>query len=99
MKLTTVGLDLAKQAFSVHGVDEHGKALLRKRGSRGKLLALFARLPPTLVGMEACSWAHHWARELERLGHRVGIMASRFVAPTARAGRTTATTPRRSARR
>jgi transposase len=81
MKLTTMGLDLAKQVFSVHGVDEHGKAVLRKRVSRGKLLELFAQLPPTLVGMEACSGAHHWARELERLGHRVGIMASRFVAP------------------
>ena len=67
MKVTTVGLDLAKQAFSVHGVDEHGKAVLRKRVSRGKLLELFARLPPALVGMEACSGAHHWGRELERI--------------------------------
>jgi transposase len=74
-------LDLAKQVFSVHGVDEHGKAMLKKRVSRGKLLELFAQLPPSLVGMEACSGAHHWARELHRLGHRVGIMASRFVAP------------------
>lgn len=81
MKVTTVGLDLAKQVFSVHGVDEHGKAVLRKRVSRGKLLELFAQLPPGLVGMEACSGAHHWARELERLGHRVGVMAARFVAP------------------
>jgi transposase len=74
-------LDLAKQVFSVHGVDEHGKAVLRKRVSRGKVLELFAQLPPSLVGMEACSGAHHWARELERLGHRVGVMAARFVAP------------------
>ena len=81
MKVTTVGLDLAKQVFSVHGVDEHGKAVLRKRVSRGKLLELFAQLPSSLVGMEACSGAHHWARELERLGHRVGIMAPRFVVP------------------
>jgi hypothetical protein len=79
MKVTTVGLDLAKQVFSVHGVDEHGKAVLRKRVSRGKLLELFAQLPSSLVGMEACSGAHYWARELERLGHRVGIMAPRFV--------------------
>ena len=55
MKVTTVGLDLAKQVFSVHGVDEHGKAVLRKRLSRGKLLEFFAQLPPALVGMEACS--------------------------------------------
>ena len=81
MKVTTVGLDLAKQVFSVHGVDEHGKAVLRKRVSRGKLLELFAQLPSSLVGMEACSGAHYWARELERLGHRVGIMAPRFVVP------------------
>jgi len=81
MKVTTVGLDLAKQVFSVHGVDEHGKAVLRKRVSRGKLLELFVQLPPSLVGMEACSGAHHWARELQRLGHRVGMMAPRFVAP------------------
>jgi transposase len=81
MKVTTVGLDLAKQVFSVHGVDEHGKAVLKKRVSRGKVLEFFAQLPPSLVGMEACSGAHHWARELERLGHRVGVMAARFVAP------------------
>jgi transposase len=81
MKVTTVGLDLAKQVFSVHGVDEQGRTVLRKRVSRGKVLELFAQLPPSLVGMEACSGAHHWARELERLGHRVGMMAARFVAP------------------
>jgi transposase len=81
MKVTTVGLDLAKQVFSVHGVDEHGKAVLRKRVARAKVLELFAQLPPCLVGMEACSGAHHWARELERLRHRVGIMAARLVAP------------------
>lgn len=81
MKVTTVGLDLAKQVSSVHGVDERGNAVLRKRVSRGKVLELFAQLPPSLVGMEACSGAHHWARELERLGHRVGVMAARFVAP------------------
>ena len=81
MKVTTVGLDLAKQVFSVHGVDEHGKAVLRKRVPRGKVLELFAQLPPSLVGMEACSGAHYWARALERLGHRVGMMAARFVAP------------------
>jgi transposase len=81
MKVTTVGLDLAKNVFSVHGVDEHGKVVLRKRVARGRLLELFAQLPASVVGMEACSGAHYWGRELERLGHRVGIMASRFVAP------------------
>ena len=81
MKVTTVGLDLAKNVFSVHGVDERGKVVLKRQLSRGKLLELFAQLPACQVGMEACSGAHYWARELEKLGHRVGIMAARFVAP------------------
>jgi transposase len=81
MKVTTVGLDLAKNVCAVHGVDEHGKVVLKRQVSRGRLLELFAQLPACRVGMEACSGAHHWARELERLGHRVGVMAARFVAP------------------
>jgi transposase len=81
MKVTTVGLDLAKNVFSVHGVDERGKVVLRRQLSRGKLLALFAQLPACRVGMEACSGTPYWGRELEKLGHRVGIMAARFVAP------------------
>ena len=84
MKVTTVGLDLAKQVFSVHGVDEHGKAVLKRRVSRGKLLELFARLPASLVGMEACSGAHHWARELERTRRgltRASIKTGKEVSP------------------
>ena len=81
MKVTTVGLDLAKNVCAVHGVDEQGKVVLRRQVSRGRLLELFAQLPQCRVGVEACSGAHYWARELERLGHRVGIMAARFVAP------------------
>ena len=81
MKVTTVGLDLAKNVYSVHGVDEHGKVVVKRQLSRAKLLEFFAPLSPSLVGMEACSGAHHWAREIEKLGHRVGIMASRFVRP------------------
>ena len=62
MNVTTIGIDLAKSVFSIHGVDRHGKVVLRKQLSRAKLLPFLAQLPPCLVGMEACSSAHHWAR-------------------------------------
>lgn len=81
MKVTTVGIDLAKNVFSVHGVDGQGKARLKRTVSRAKLMELMAQLPACLVGLEACSGAHHFARELLKLGHAVRIMASRFVAP------------------
>jgi transposase len=87
MKITTVGIDLAKNVFSVHGVDERGKALLKRSVSRAKLMELMAGLPSCRVGIEACSGAHHWARELEKLGHTVRIMASRFVAPYRKSGK------------
>ncbi|MFX7328977.1 IS110 family transposase, partial [Acinetobacter baumannii] len=63
MNITTIGIDLAKNSFSLHGVDQHGKTVLRKTMSRSKLLAFMAQLPPCLVGMEACSGAHYWGRE------------------------------------
>jgi transposase len=87
MKITTVGLDLAKSVFTVHGVDEHGKAVLRKTVRRGKLLELFAQLPACVVGMEACGGAQHWARELRQLGHEPRIMAAEFVAPYRQGGK------------
>ena len=74
MQVTTIGLDLAKQVFQLHGIDVHSKVVLRKRLSRGRLLEFFANLPPCLVGMEACGGAHFWARELEKLGHEVRLM-------------------------
>ena len=64
MKITTVGIDLAKSVFQVHGVDERGKAVLRKQLKRAEMLKFFANLPPCLVGMEACGSAHYWARKL-----------------------------------
>jgi len=79
--ITTVGIDLAKNVFSVHGVDAHGKAVLRKTVGRGKLLELMAQLPPCLVGMEACSGAHQMARELQPLGHAPRIMTPKFIIP------------------
>ena len=79
--ITTVGIDLAKNVFSVHGVDAHDKAVLRKTVGRGKLLELMAQLPPCLVGMEACSGAHQMARELQPLGHAPRIMMPKFIIP------------------
>lgn len=84
MAIVTVGIDLAKNVFAIHGVDETGKpALVRPEVPRAKLLELLANLPPCLIGMEACSGAHHWAREFAQFGHTVRLMAPKFVAPTA----------------
>ena len=81
MKITTIGLDLAKNVFQVHGVDEHGKAVLRKTLKRAQVLAFFANVPTCLIGMEACAGAHYWARELAQLGHTVKLIAPQFVKP------------------
>ena len=79
-EITTVGIDLAKLVFTVHGVDRMGRTVLRKTVRREKLMELIATLPPCLIGMEACGGAHQWARQFEACGHRVGIMMARFVA-------------------
>ena len=71
---TTIGLDLAKSVFQVHGVSADGTAVLRRQLRRGQVLAFFSRLEPCLIGIEACSGAHHWARELAALGHEVRLM-------------------------
>jgi transposase len=81
MKLTTIGIDLAKNVFQVHGVDAHGKVSLKKQLKRGQVAAFFANLPPCLIGMEACGSAHYWARKLQALGHAVKLMAPQFVKP------------------
>jgi transposase len=90
MNITRIGLDLAKNVLQVHGVDERGKALLRKRLKRGEVVAFFARLSPCLIGMEACGSAHHWARELAALGHTVRLMAPQFVKPYVKANKSDA---------
>ncbi len=81
MRVATIGLDPAKHVFQVHGVDAAGTVLVRKPLRRSKLLAFFAGLDPALVGMEARGSAHHWARELARLGHRVRLMPPAYVKP------------------
>jgi transposase len=82
--VTTVGLDLAKLVFQVHCVDALGRVIVAKAIKRKTLLAFFASLPPCLVGLEACGSAHHWARELIKLGHRVRIMPPAYVKPYVR---------------
>ncbi len=82
MAIVSVGIDLAKNVFAVHGVDESGKpVLVRPTVPRARLLELIASLPACLIGMEACSGAHHWAREFGRFGHTVRLMAPKFVIP------------------
>ena len=85
--VTTVGIDLAKSVFSLHGVDERGARVLHKTVSRARLSALVATLPRCLIGMEACSGAHEWARRFTALGHTVKLMAPKFVAPYRKSGK------------
>jgi transposase len=81
MNITTIGIDLAKNVFQVHGTDERGKAVLGKALRRSQLMQFFTQLPPCLIGMEACGSAHFWARKLTELGHTVKLMAPQFVKP------------------
>jgi transposase len=81
MPVERIGLDIAKSSFQVHGVDAHGKVVVRKQLGRRKVLPYFAQLPPCLVGREACGGAHYWARELQKLGHDVRLMAVAMIQP------------------
>jgi transposase len=87
MKFTRCGLDIAKQVFQVHGVDERGVIRARKTLARGKVLEYFAQIPACLIGIEACAGAHYWARELRKLGHTVRLMAAQFVIPYRKQGK------------
>src|SRR5499433_1492254 len=78
-EVSTIGLDIAKNLFQIHGVDSEGTVVIRKRLSRGRVLEFFADLPPCRVGMEACATAHQWARELRRLGHDTRLMPPTYV--------------------
>jgi transposase len=79
MQITTIGLDIAKNVFQVHGIDAAEKVIVRKQLRRGKVLAFFKALQPCLIGMEACATAHYWARELTKLGHQVRLMPAKDV--------------------
>ena len=90
MDISTIGLDLAKSVFQVHGVDASGAVVVRKTLRRSQVLPFFAKLSPCLVGMEACGTSHHWARELTRLGHDVRLMPPAYVRPYVKRGKTDA---------
>ena len=79
MQITTIGLDIAKNVFQVHGIDASEKVVIRKQLRRSQVLAFFKALPRCLVGMEACATAHYWARELTKLGHQVRLMPAKDV--------------------
>ncbi len=81
MKITTIGIDLAKSVYQIHSVDERNKAVVRKQLKRSEMSTYFANLEPCLIGMEACGSAHHWARTLQGYGHTVKLMAPQFVKP------------------
>ncbi len=81
MEVSTIGLDIAKSVFQVHGVDGSGATVMRRQLRRRQLLGFFAKQPPCLVGMEACATAHHWAREIGALGHEVRLMPPHYVKP------------------
>ena len=86
-KIATIGLDIAKSVFQVHGVDAAGEVIVRRRLSRGRVLAFFEKLPRCLVGIEACNTSHFWARELIALGHDVRLMPAQYVKPYVKRGK------------
>ena len=79
--VTTIGLDIAKSVFQVHGIDATGKVVIRRQLKRRYVLAFFEKLAPCLVGIEACASSHHWSRELQALGHTVRLMPPAYVRP------------------
>jgi transposase len=91
MTITVIGLDLAKNVFQVHGIDENGRAVLRRKLRRSDVLPLFSKLPPALIGMEACHTSHHWAREIAKFGHDVRMMPAQFVKPYVKSQKNDAT--------
>ena len=97
-EVSTIGVDLAKNIFQVHGVDAVGKSVVRRQLRRIQLLAFFEGRPRCLIGMEACSGAHHWGRQPQKMGHEVRLMPPSYVKPYVKRGKTDAPTPRRSAR-
>ena len=100
MKVTTIGLDIAKSVFQVHGEDCNGKVVVQKRLRRSQVVAWFSQLPRSLIGIEACGTAHYWARTLRELGHDVRLIPAAYVKPFVRRNKNAMRAmPRRSARR
>ena len=97
--ITTVGLDIAKSVFQVHGVDAAGQVVIRRQLKRRYVLAFFQKLPACLVGIEACASSHHWSRELKTLGHTVRLIRRPTLSPTSNGRRTMPRTRRPSAKR
>lgn len=87
MEISTIGLDLAKNVFQVHGINATGGVVIRKALRRSQMLPFFEKLPPCLVGAEACGTSHHWARELTKLGHEVRLMPAAYVKPYVKRGK------------
>ena len=90
MEITTVGLDLAKNVFQVHAIGSTGEVVVRRSLRRAQVIPFFSKLPPCLIGMEACGTSHHWARELVGLGHEVRLMPPAYVKPYVKRGKTDA---------
>ena len=90
MQVTTIGLDLAKNVFQVHGIDENGEVVFNRALRRAQVLVFFERLEPCLVGIEACGTSHHWARELIKLGHNVKLIPPAYVKPYVKRGKSDA---------
>lgn len=88
MKTIMIGLDLAKSVFQVHGIDDVGQVVLRRRLRRGQVLGFFAKLAPAVVGLEACGGAHYWARQLSALGHEIRMMSPGYVKPYVKRNKT-----------
>jgi transposase len=97
--VTIIGFDIAKSVFQVHGVDTAGQVVIRRQLKRRGMLAFFEKLPPCLVGIEACASSHHWSRELQALGHTVRPMPPAYVKPYVKRQKNDALTPRLFAKR
>ncbi len=88
--ISVIGLDIAKHVFQIHGIDESGAIVVRRQLRRGQMLGYFAKLPPCLIGLEACATGHHWGRELRALGHDVRLIPPQYVKPYVKRNKTDA---------
>ena len=87
MEISTIGIDLAKEVFQIHAVDARGNVVLKKKLKRKEMVTFFANLTACLIGMEACSSSHYWARKLQAMGHQIKLMTPQFVKPYVKANK------------